>query len=78
MEVGTRIELVDEQMRKIETVVAEMVPEVVASVVRIGGSGGSIQASLGPAAPAITVQHGDSECRKGTGWMVVFRESKSG
>lgn len=50
MEVGTRIELVDEQMRKIEAVVAEMVPEVVASVVRIGGSGGSIQASLGPAA----------------------------
>ncbi|MEZ5278043.1 MAG: efflux RND transporter permease subunit [Opitutaceae bacterium] len=50
MEVGTRVELVDEQIRKVEEVVRDMVPEMVASVVRVSGGSADIQASLGPAA----------------------------
>ena len=50
MEIGTRLELVDAQMRKIEEVVRASVPEIVASVVRVSEGSGHIQASVGPAA----------------------------
>ena len=50
MEIGTRLDLVDEQMRKIEAVVNERVPEMVGSVVWVGESSGDIQISLAPAA----------------------------
>jgi HAE1 family hydrophobic/amphiphilic exporter-1 len=49
-EVGTRLELVDTQMRTIEAVVAEAVPEMVASVVRVSEGGGDIRLTLTPAA----------------------------
>jgi len=39
MEVGTRLGLVDEQMRKIEEIVMAAVPEVAASVTSVGASG---------------------------------------
>ena len=58
MEIGTRLELVDQQTRKMEQVIQPVVPEVVASVVSIGASGwradagseGEISMSLLPAA----------------------------
>ncbi len=57
MEVGTRLELVDEQIRKMEDLVYPAVPEAVASVVNVGASGwnpgaaaeGDIRLSLTPA-----------------------------
>ncbi len=58
MEIGTRLELVDQQTRKMEAIVYPAVPEAVASVVRVGASGwrpnsgaeGQIILSLVPAA----------------------------
>ncbi|MFW6054602.1 MAG: efflux RND transporter permease subunit [Thermodesulfobacteriota bacterium] len=58
MEIGTRLELVDEQTRKMEAIVYPAVPEAVASVVSIGASGwrpgnaakGNIRLSLTPSA----------------------------
>jgi HAE1 family hydrophobic/amphiphilic exporter-1 len=58
MEIGTRLELVDEQTRKMEQIVRPAVPEAVASVVSVGASGwradagaeGEISMSLLPAA----------------------------
>jgi HAE1 family hydrophobic/amphiphilic exporter-1 len=57
MEIGTRLDLVDRQTRKMERVVAAAVPESVASVVSVGASGwradagseGEIRLSLSPA-----------------------------
>jgi HAE1 family hydrophobic/amphiphilic exporter-1 len=57
MEIGTRLELVDRQTRLIEAVVAEAVPEQIASVTTVGASGrnpsdggrGEIRLSLVPA-----------------------------
>jgi HAE1 family hydrophobic/amphiphilic exporter-1 len=54
MEVGTKLELLDRQTRKIEKVVAETVPEMVSSVVSVGSSGwnpnaeGDLRISLTP------------------------------
>ncbi len=56
MEIGTRLELVDEQTRKMEEIVYPAVPEVVSSVVSVGAAGwranaaaeGSIRLSLQP------------------------------
>jgi HAE1 family hydrophobic/amphiphilic exporter-1 len=56
MEVGTRLELVDQQTRRMEQVVIPAVPEAVASVVSVGPgwrsstSQGQIRLSLSPAA----------------------------
>jgi len=58
MEIGTRLELVDRQTRKMEQIVYAAVPEAVASVVSVGASGwrpgagarGQIRMSLLPAA----------------------------
>ena len=58
MEIGTRLELVDQQTRKVEAIVYPAVPEAVSSVVSIGGSGwrpgdaaeGEIRLSLTPSA----------------------------
>jgi len=58
MEIGTRLELVDQQTRKMEAIVYPAVPEAVASVVSVGASGwrpnsgaeGQIILSLVPAA----------------------------
>jgi len=58
MEIGTRLELVDQQTRKMEQIVYGAVPEAVASVVSVGASGwrpgagarGQIRMSLLPAA----------------------------
>ena len=58
MEIGTRLELVDRQTRKMESIVYPAVPEAVASVVSVGASGwrpnsgaeGQIILSLVPAA----------------------------
>jgi HAE1 family hydrophobic/amphiphilic exporter-1 len=58
MEIGTRLELVDQQTRRMEQIVYPTVPEAVASVVSIGASGrradessqGEIRLSLTPAA----------------------------
>jgi len=57
MEIGTRLNLVDQQTRKIEKIIYANVPEAVASVVSVGASGwranaiseGSIRLSLRPA-----------------------------
>jgi HAE1 family hydrophobic/amphiphilic exporter-1 len=57
MEIGTRLDLVDRQTRKIEAIVGPAVPETVASVVSVGASGwradagseGQISLSLTPA-----------------------------
>jgi HAE1 family hydrophobic/amphiphilic exporter-1 len=54
MEVGTKLELLDRQTRKIEKVVNETVPEMVSSVVSVGSSGwnpnaeGDLRISLTP------------------------------
>ncbi len=58
MEVGTRLDLVDEQTRQLEQLVYPAVPETVSSIVTVGASGfnaqdaarGEIQLSLTPAA----------------------------
>ncbi len=58
MEIGTRLELVDQQTRIMEEIVGPAVPEVVSSVVSVGSSGrtpgsassGEIRLSLTPAA----------------------------
>jgi HAE1 family hydrophobic/amphiphilic exporter-1 len=58
MEVGTRLELVDQQTRRMEQIVYPAVPEAVSSVVSVGASGfnpgdasrGEIRLSLVPAA----------------------------
>jgi len=58
MEIGTRLDLVDRQTRKIEQIVSSAVPEAIASVVSVGASGwraaagseGQIRMSLTPAA----------------------------
>ncbi|MFP4533925.1 MAG: efflux RND transporter permease subunit [Desulfobacterales bacterium] len=58
MEIGTRLELVDQQIRKMEAIVYPAVPEAVSSVVSVGGSGwrpgsaaqGEIRLSLTPSA----------------------------
>ena len=58
MEIGTRLELVDQQTRVMEQIVEPAVPEAVASVVSVGASGwragagseGEIRISLTPAA----------------------------
>lgn len=58
MEIGTRLELVDQQTRKMESIVYPAVPEAVSSVVSVGGSGwrpgsaaqGEIRLSLTPSA----------------------------
>ena len=58
MEVGTRLELVDKQTRKMEDVVLSAVPEAVSSVVSVGASGwnpadaaeGEIRLALTPSA----------------------------
>ncbi|MGE9289558.1 MAG: efflux RND transporter permease subunit, partial [Puniceicoccales bacterium] len=49
MEVGTRLELVDEQTRKMEAIVLEAVPEKVSSVVSVRDAEGEIRISLVPA-----------------------------
>jgi HAE1 family hydrophobic/amphiphilic exporter-1 len=57
MQVGTRLALVDRQMRELEKIVAEVVPGAIASVTDVGPSGyrptnvslGEIRLSLGPA-----------------------------
>jgi HAE1 family hydrophobic/amphiphilic exporter-1 len=57
MEVGTRLELVDAQTRRMEEIVLPAVPEIAASVVSVGGSGysaweafqGTIALTLTPA-----------------------------
>ncbi len=58
MEVGTRLELVDEQTRRMEHIIYSAVPEAIASVVSVGASGrnpgaaseGEISLSLKPVA----------------------------
>jgi HAE1 family hydrophobic/amphiphilic exporter-1 len=45
MEIGTRLDLVDEQTRRIEEVVGPAVPEVLATIVTVGASGRSADAS---------------------------------
>jgi HAE1 family hydrophobic/amphiphilic exporter-1 len=50
MEIGTRFDLVDEQMHKVEAIVDKTVPEMVASVARVGNSGGDVRISLTAAA----------------------------
>ncbi|MEZ4236949.1 MAG: efflux RND transporter permease subunit [Myxococcota bacterium] len=55
MALGTRLDLVDRQTRRIEAVVAEAVPEAVASVTTVRGgivsaATGEVQLSLGPSA----------------------------
>jgi HAE1 family hydrophobic/amphiphilic exporter-1 len=45
MEVGTRLDLVDEQTRRIEEVVGPAVPEALATIVTVGASGRSADAS---------------------------------
>ncbi len=58
MEIGTRLELVDQQTRKMEAIVYPALPEAVSSVVSVGGSGwrpgsaaqGEIRLSLTPSA----------------------------
>ncbi|MDX9786705.1 MAG: efflux RND transporter permease subunit [Desulfobacterales bacterium] len=45
MEIGTRLDLVDQQTRAIEQIVQPAVPEAVASVVSVGASGGRPEAS---------------------------------
>lgn len=58
MEIGTRLELVDEQTRKMEAIVMPAVPEAISSVVSVGASGrnsgdasqGEIRLSLTPLA----------------------------
>src|SRR5690606_14792886 len=55
MEVGTRLEVLDEQMQKIEAIVAKAIPETVNSVASLGssswrpsgGTEGSIQVAVG-------------------------------
>lgn len=49
MEVGTRLELVDQQTRIIEALVKEAVPEIVSSVVTVSGNRSRIQLAIGPA-----------------------------
>lgn len=49
MEVGTRLDLLDQQTRLIEAMVMEAVPETVSSMVTVRGNESSIQLSLGPA-----------------------------
>ena len=49
MEVGTRLELVDQQTRKMEEIVFGAVPEKVSSVVSVSEGEGSIRISLTPA-----------------------------
>lgn len=49
MEVGTRLELVDQQTRIIEALVKEAVPEIVSSVVTVSGNQCRLQLSIGPA-----------------------------
>ncbi len=46
MEVGTRLELVDEQMQRIEGVVSAAVPETVSSVVSVGATGSHPEAAF--------------------------------
>ncbi len=50
MEVATRLDLVDEQIRKVEAVVAAAVPEQVATLTEVGPTRGSIRLSLTPSA----------------------------
>lgn len=58
MEIGTRLDLIDQQTRRMEEMVYPAVPEVVSSVVSVGGGGwradevaqGEIRLSLTPAA----------------------------
>ncbi|MDP0501814.1 MAG: efflux RND transporter permease subunit [Verrucomicrobiota bacterium JB022] len=50
MEVGTRLELVEEQTRKMEEIVFPAVPEMVSSVVSVSGNEGEIRLSLTPSA----------------------------
>jgi len=49
MEVGTRLDLLDAQTRKMEEIAFESLPEKVSSVVSIRGDSGSINVSLTPA-----------------------------
>jgi HAE1 family hydrophobic/amphiphilic exporter-1 len=46
MEVGTRLEVVDQQTQRVERIVREAVPETVASVVTVDGAEGEIRLSL--------------------------------
>lgn len=46
MDVGTRLEVVDEQMRKVETIVNEAVPEMIASTVSVREGRGDIRVRL--------------------------------
>ncbi|MGH8020988.1 MAG: efflux RND transporter permease subunit, partial [Opitutaceae bacterium] len=50
MEIGTRLEIVNTQMRKIEEIVREMVPEMTASAVEIREGSGEIRITLLPIA----------------------------
>ncbi|KAF0095988.1 MAG: hydrophobic/amphiphilic exporter-1 (mainly G- bacteria) HAE1 family [Puniceicoccaceae bacterium 5H] len=50
MEVGTRLELVNDQTRLMENIVFGAVPEMVSSVVSVSGNEGEIRLSLTPAA----------------------------
>ncbi len=45
MEVGTRLDLVDQQTRRLETLVTPLVPEALATVVTVGASGRSADAA---------------------------------
>lgn len=49
MEVGTRLDLLDQQTRLMETMVMEAVPETVSSLVTVRGNESTIQLSIGPA-----------------------------
>lgn len=49
MDIGTRIDLVDAQAKKMEAIVRAAVPEAVASVTRVSEGNGRIQLSLTPA-----------------------------
>jgi HAE1 family hydrophobic/amphiphilic exporter-1 len=49
MEVGTRLDLLDEQTRLMEELVFSAVPEMVSSVVTVRGNESTIQLALGPA-----------------------------
>ncbi|MFT4901949.1 MAG: HAE1 family hydrophobic/amphiphilic exporter-1, partial [Lentimonas sp.] len=49
MEVGTRLDLVDEQTRLMETIVYAAVPEAISSVASVSGDRGEIRLSLVPA-----------------------------
>lgn len=62
MEVGTRLEIVDAQARKMEAIVKPVVPEAISIIAEASDSGeAEVRISLVPAKRADPVQHRD--CR---------------